>query len=548
MIDTRDAERASRTFSRWYVAPELQMWLDKGGTPDSWLGGRTPLISYARVSADRLDGDSTGLTRQHRNNTRNAERLGCAVVLYYEDNNLTAAKAAVTRPAFHWMCQDIAHGCERESGIPVRGCVSVERERVYRLPRDFVRFQDALMMAGDGVFIEGSSVLDLACDDGLGLGLAEVDRVRTRTARSRADRAEEGRVFAGPRRFGWLGAARNPFRCGNKHRNDDEWPHLVAMIKARAAGMSWRGIAADLNRRGVGTARGGRWSEQGVKALVANPAWWGGRVLDGVLVTDPTTGEPVIGEWHHVDEELEGIGFETWKTIMTGVNAARLHRGMRREGVCPGPTDAMKVRAYLFSGVLRCGRLNDLGEVCHSKLSGNRATGRNAKYGDYYRCGDVNCRGIGRGVESVDRYLEGLVLDYLDEYFSGTTQDTTAWRGEEKLTALCVQRRAIEESVAAGKSAWGDVRDLLARLTRNIEDLGAERQEHLDAEAKRNLLRGWRREKWGSMALERRREVISCALTSVLVLPVPAGVSDKAPFDPSLLRPVWRRAAVHSTL
>ncbi|MFG2329781.1 recombinase family protein [Streptomyces sp. NPDC048604] len=389
-------------------------------------------------------------------------------------------------------------------------------------------------------------MLDLAHDDGLALAVAEVGRARSRAARSRADRAEEGRVYGGPRRFGWLGASRDPYRLGNKHRNEEEWPHLLAMIKARSAGTSWRGIAGDLNRRGVGTARGGRWSEQGVKALVTNPAWWGGRVLNGVLVADPESGEPVIGEWDCVDEELEGIGVETWKTIMTGVNAARLHRGMEREGNARRPADAAQTRMYLFSGVLRCGRLNDFGEVCRSKLSGNKATGRNAKYGDYYRCGDANCKGIGRRVEPVDRYLEGLTLAHLDEYFADTTAETVAWRGEEKLNVLRAQRQEIEESVAAGETAWGDVRDLLARLNRNVEGM-VERREHLLAEAKRNLLRGWSREKWEGMGLDERREVISRVLARVLVLPVPTGVSDKAPFDPTLLRPVWSREAAAPT-
>ncbi|MGW2200457.1 recombinase family protein [Streptomyces sp. NPDC001774] len=473
------------------MAPELQAWLDGGGTAEGWLRGRVPLISYARISADRLSGDAVGVTRQHRNNTRSAEGLGCAVVMHYEDNNLTAAKESVARPAFRRMCQDITHGCERESGIPVRGCVSVERERVYRLPRDFVVFQDALVMVGDGVFIEGATVVDLTQDDGPTLSTAELDRVRTRTARSRADRAEEGRVYAGPRRFGWLGASQTPYRIGNKHRNDEEWPHLLAMITARAAGRSWRGIAGDLNRQGVGTARGGRWSEQGVKGLVANPAWWGGRILDGVLVTDIATGEPVIGEWDHADETQDGVGYETWKGIMGGVRAARLHRGMNRGEGVPRSAVASAGRTYLFSGVLRCGRLNDLGEVCRSKLCGNKATGRNAKYGDYYRCGDPNCKGIGRRVQPVDEFLEGLLLGHLDEHFAGTTAEPVAWRGEEKLTGLRATRHGIEEAVATGEAAWGDVRDLLVRLNRNIEGLEAERQEHIEAQATEHLLRGW---------------------------------------------------------
>lgn len=457
MLDTRDPERPSRTFSRCFVAPALQAWLDGGGTVEGWLHGRTPLISYARISADRLDGDSVGVTRQHRGNTRSAAALGCAVVLHYEDNNLTA------------------------------------------------------------------------------------DRVRARTARSRADRAEEGGVYAGPRRFGWLGASTDPHRIGNKHRNDEEWPHLLSMIKARAAGGSWRGIAADLNRRGVRTAREGRWSEQGVRGLVTHPAWWGGRVLDGALVRDPATGEPVIGRWDHADEARDGVGCATWIGIMNEVRAGRARRGLALGRAAAPEAIARAPRVYLFSGVLRCGRLNDLGQICRSRLCGNRATGRNAKYGDYYRCGDPNCRGVGRRVAPVDAFLEGLVIGHLEEHATDGAPHTAAWRGEEKPAELRAARGGIESSLVSGEVAWDDVRDLLMRLGRHIESLESERREHAEEQAEEKLLRAWSPEKWARTTVHEKRAVITRILASVLVLPVPEGVSDKAPFDPALLIPEWRR-------
>ncbi|UKY52047.1 recombinase family protein [Streptomyces inhibens] len=548
MIDTRNPARSTKTFSRTYIAPTLQAWLDEGGTVEGWLNGRAPLISYARISADRLNGDAIGVGRQHKNNSRNAELHGCAVVLHYEDNNVTAAKREVVRPAFLQMCRDITHGQEEETGIPVRGCVAVEQERVYRLPRDFIAFQDALVMVGDGIFIEGKSCMDLVNDHGTtiaglvtsGTGDAEVKKMRKRTVRNAADRAEEGKVYGGPRRFGWLGASRDPFRLGNKYKDKAEWDYLILMIRARYAGRSWRGITGDMNKTGVTTARGGRWTEQAVKGLVTNPAWWGGRILDGELVTDSNTGEPVIGEWDHAKKE-DGVTYEMWQSIMTGVNANRLHRGMQRGEAETQPTGEFRTRAYLFSGVLRCGRINDLGETCYAKLTGNKATGKNAKYGDYYRCGDANCRGIGRRVVPVDEFLEGLTLAYLDKHFSGTKVKTIPWRGKEKLAGLRKQRRDIKESVACGEADWSDVHDLLTRLSRNIKTLEQEEKDHLKAEAKRNLLRGWNRRKWGGMELEEKREIIAHILTSVVVLPIPEGVSDKAPFDPTLLKVLWRK-------
>lgn len=495
------------------------------------------------VGAARLNGDAIGIGRQHKNNSKNAEAHGCAVVLHYEDNNLTAAKREVLRPAFRQMCADITHGREYESGIPVRGCVAVEKERVYRLPRDFVAFQDALVMVGRGVFIEDGTLLDLVDDDRTlvsGTDEAEIGKLRKRTARNAADRAEEGKAYGAPRRFGWLGASKDPYRVGNKHRDEEEWPHLAHMVKLRYAGRSWRSITGEMNRRRVTTARGGAWTEQGVKLLVANPAWWGGRVLNGEILMNAETGEPVIGEWDHARESDE-CTYEMWKSIMAGVQSNRLHRGMKKSESGQQPAEAMRTRGYLFSGYLRCGRLNDFNEICYSKLSGNKATGKNAKYGDCYRCGDPNCKGVGRRVAPVDSYLEGLALAYLGKRFAGTTPQVTPWHGKAKLASLRKQRKDIKDSVTTGEADWGDVHDVLTRLARTIEVLEQEERDHLKSESRRNLLRGWSREKWGGLDLLERREVIGEIFTSIVVMPVPQGVSDKAPFDPTLLKVVWRK-------
>ncbi|MET9384709.1 hypothetical protein ABZY09_27480 [Streptomyces sp. NPDC002928] len=556
MIDTRNPARPSKAFSRSYVAPELQAHLDQGGTVEEWLGERTPIASMARISADRLKGDAIGVGRQHKNNARNAALHNCAVVVCYEDNNITAAKREIVRPAFLQMVKDITHGFEEETGIPLKGCIAVERERVYRLPRDFVALQDALVMNGAGTFIEDETPLNLVDDDGMviaglvtsGTGEAEVCKIGKRVTRNAKDRAEEGGVPGGPRRFGWLGAAKREGRLGNEERNPAEWPYLIQMIKKRSEGRSWRHITGWINRETdkdgnpILTARGGKWSEQGVKGVVTNPAWWGGRILDGEVIKDLDTGDPKLGKWEYADPEVDQVSYETWRLIMSGVSASRLHRGMMKPPTVEASGgETLRVGKYLFSGILRCGRINDLDEVCYSKLSGNKATGKNAKYGDYYRCGDANCKGVGRRVAPVDKFLQELVLSYLDKHFAGTEPRTIPWRGNEKLAGLIVQRKKIKESVTNGEVDWGDVHDMLTRLERNIKTLQEEEQEYLRAEAKKNLLRGWSREKWGQMELDERKEVISQVLVSVVVLPVPKGRGDKAPFDPDLLRVSWRK-------
>ncbi|KUO20565.1 serine integrase family protein [Streptomyces dysideae] len=556
MIDTRNPARPSKTFSRSYVAPELQAHLDQGGTFEEWLAGRTPIASMARISADRLSGDAIGVARQHKNNARNAALHNCTVVVCYEDNNLTAAKREVVRPAFLQMIKDLTHGHEEETGIPVKGCIAVERERVYRLPEDFIALQDALSMNGSGIFIEGRALLSpvegdapiIAGPGWPGSVESEVGTIRKRTRRSAKDRAEEGGVPGSPRRFGWLGAEKRHGRLNNEQQNAAEWPYLVQMVKMRAEGRSWgsvtRWIATQKDGEGnpIRTVRGGRWSDQGVKAIITNPAWWGGRILNGDLVRDAGTGEPKLGEWEHADPATDGVGYETWKLIMSGVQSTALHRGMKQAPAAKAAgREVFRTGKYKFSGTLRCGRINEAGEICHSRLVGNAASGRNAKYGDYYRCNDPNCKGVGRQVASVDAYLEELVLSYLDEHYADTEPSTTPWRGMEKLAGLRVQHKKIQDSVADGEVDWDDVHDMLTRLNRNIRTLEAEEQEHLAAEAKRNLLRGWRRESWEGKDLAEKKEVISHVLAAVIVLPIPEGGSDKAPFDPTLLKVNWRQ-------
>lgn len=551
MMDTRNPSRPSKTFSRCYVAPALQAHLGQGGSVEEWLAGRTPLASYARISADNLDGEAIAIGRQHKHNTDNAGTRNCAVVVHYEDNNLTAAKREVKRPAFIQMLKDISRGREGDTGIPLRGCIAVEKKRVYRLPRDFVALQDSLVEVGNGIFIEGKKQLDFVNDDGdiigglvtSGTGESEVRDIRERTTRNAVDRALEGKVFGSARRFGWLGASKDPYRLSNEKINEKEWPHLIEMIKKRAKGKSWYSIAEEANALGLRSVRGSHFTPETVRYLVANPAWWGGRILNGTLILDPRTDEPVIGAWEHATVEKEGVGYETWLTIMASVQSKNMHRGMKKTSSQDKSKEPIRTRSYLWSGYTKCGRLNKLDEPCFSGLVGNKSSGKNEKYGDIYRCDDVNCKGIGRRSEPVDEYLTGLLLAYMDKYFSGTEEKIVPWSRAADLSKAVKQRRDIKQSIADGTTEWSDIHDLLKQLNQRIRELESERDEHLKAEARRNLLRGWSHEKWHAMDLAQKRQLIGEVIAAVIVMPLPEGRDKKAPFDPTLLRVSWKKPA-----
>ncbi|MEW2350352.1 recombinase family protein [Streptomyces sp. NPDC006684] len=547
MLDTRNPSRPNaRTFSRSYIAPELAAHLAEGGAVGEWLAGRTPIASYARISSDRLEGDAIGIGRQHNNNKDNAAPLKCAIVLHYEDNNITAAKREITRPAFVQMCKDLSLGFEGETKIPIQGVIAVERERVYRLPRDFVAFQDALIMNRAGVFIDDRNFLDLVNDDGniisglvtAGTGEAEVKKTRKRVIRNTKDLAKEGAVYAGPRRFGWLGPDNKTGRRGNEKIDVSEWPYLVSLIKQAYANKGWRTMTSYMSLSPMKTVRGNDvWNDATIKFMVTSPAWWGGRILDGKIVTDKK-GDPVIGDWEHATMERDGIGYETWLAIMERINSKRHSRGMAQDA----PTrEVMRTGKYVWSGFLRCGRINKIGHICYSKITATPSSGRNRKYGPAYLCRSPACKGVGRKLAAVELYLDSLVLAYLDKHFSDTEPSTVPWSSEKELENLREQLSSVEASISSGEIAWTDAHNVLTQLQSGIRKLEGERAAHLEAEAKRNLVRGWKRERWDMMDVSQKRAVIGQVISAVVVMPIPEGTSKKAPFNPDLLKVAWRK-------
>ena len=113
-------------WSKSYLNPSLATALAAGRTFEQWLGGRTPAVSYARISADQSTRSAvlakgraagTGVRHQHEENTETAASHGMAIVKFYEDNGLTAAHPDITRPAFTEMIRAM-HSGGRRRGTP----------------------------------------------------------------------------------------------------------------------------------------------------------------------------------------------------------------------------------------------------------------------------------------------------------------------------------------------------------------------------------------------------------------------------------------------
>lgn len=79
-------------WSRSFLNPSLVSALEAGRGYEEWLGGRTPGVDYARISADQSTRSAvlakgreagTGIRHQHEENIETAAAFGVAIVKFY---------------------------------------------------------------------------------------------------------------------------------------------------------------------------------------------------------------------------------------------------------------------------------------------------------------------------------------------------------------------------------------------------------------------------------------------------------------------------------
>jgi site-specific DNA recombinase len=119
--------------------------------------------AYERISDDKEE-EARGVARQAADNEAQAKLRGWKVAEHYQDNDFSAFKENVTRPAFERLLADL------ESGV-LDGVVVYNQDRFVRQPSDLewaIRVYDRAKAAGRQlVFATVSGDLDLGSDDGI---------------------------------------------------------------------------------------------------------------------------------------------------------------------------------------------------------------------------------------------------------------------------------------------------------------------------------------------------------------------------------------------
>ncbi|MEU9705629.1 recombinase family protein [Streptomyces sp. NPDC047981] len=537
----------AKASSKWQLHPDLQRALADGRTFEQWLGERRPCCSYARITQDRRD--EIGVARQHRNCDEFAASNDCAIVYRYTDNHITAADPDMERPAFLRLVRDL-RARQVEEGYPILGLFVVEEERVVRLPEDYVRLHRALTVDKRGLYAvtDTKTILDVHSDAeamrGLltsAMGEREVVKIKRRVKRNVRDQALEGKP-TGPRRFGWLGGDAEGGRRVNEKLDPQEFPVLRKALDMGLAGKNWSTIVEYLDASGFLTVRGNRWSTTPVQYMLTNPALCGYRVINGELVRDPNTGEPVSGEWETACTP------EEWQKMLSRCNAwfnlegdtagTRYREKLKREGKKDYRGLAEATRRFLLTNVARCGYVDAEGNRCLAKMKGNPPTGTNKQ--DRYRCGDPHCYKVSRRADYVDKAVERLVIPVLEDRFTSLAPDERSWYGEATLQALSVQRQEYTQLHKDGRLSLAEYLDFRDENERQISESQRDRDAFYAEQAAKNFLAGFTREKWNDFDMRQKRQAVATVLQAVIIHPIPEGRSRSAPFDPDLLEPVLR--------
>lgn len=538
-----------RVGSEWWIAPDLQAALDAGKTFEEWLDGRIPVESHARESADNAK-DEHGVEDQHKRNKRHAKKNNLAIVKFGTDNDITAAKANEARDAFELLLIELRSRHTVE-GYPVRGVMVRERERLYRTATDAERAYDALTSERDGILYESGNngrFVDLYSDgieydwySQLAGAKREIRKDRERAIDAHEARALRGKSEGGPRRFGWKAGNKKKGRRANNKKKPDEWPILKQMIEDATAGKAWNTIAEQLNADGVLTTLGNKWRGTGVRDLVSNPAMCGYRIRHEDLVRDEK-GNPVVGKWHHPATPAQ------WEAIVKRIHQQRAQKGLSVENVDHSPgSPSTRTRKYLFSTFLRCGRT-----VAHRGICNNKLNGKPYSYGapgDFlYGCtprGRGECGGLGRNGPKVDEYLTELVLQRHDEMLNDRPIPVEKWDKEAELAQW--ENKCARLTKEWLTTPYGD-----SKYYRNLPIIEAKLKELRQERAKFNKRQAEKvaaysessvRARWKTMDLAQKRAAIGQVLVAVIVYPIPKGVSKSAPFNPDLLKPIWRTPA-----
>ncbi|MEB0287196.1 recombinase family protein [Cryobacterium sp. 10S3] len=274
--------------------------------------------AYNRISLD-VQGEALGVARQQQDNAEQASRRHWQIVESYTDNNLSAYKRAVVRPAFEKLLTDL------ESGF-LDGFVAYDIDRLWRQPSDLERVIRIYEDKPSLVFATVQGDIDLSTSQGrtmarIMVALANKSSADTsrRVKRKIIEQAEAGEPHWSRRPYGYT---------LEKTLDPIEAPVVKEMGEWFVQGFSYREIAWRLNETGIMTRAGSPWYVGTIRQFIKAERFAAIRIHDGKMYD---------GTWPAIFTK------EEWAEIQLEVM-------MRKDKYSGRPVS----KKYMLTGILMC--------------------------------------------------------------------------------------------------------------------------------------------------------------------------------------------------
>lgn len=271
---------------------------------------------YLRISEDK-NGREEGVGVQERLGRKYANQVWPGLpVRVYSDNNKSAAKSDVDRPAFDQLCKDISAG-------QVGHLWTVEQSRLARTEIGWFEFAALADAAGlelahtkrDGIVSMSSEVAGIKAV----LNANEIKKLRQRVKDRLHDNALRGQPKGG-KHYGYE-AARLSDGTPTLAIVEDQAEVIREVARRVLDGETQLSIVTDLDKRGIRGAKGGTIGR--LSTFMTSPT------LAGIVEVD---GQEVTGNWTPI------LSVETWRAVRDKIKVQP--RGANRK--------------YLLSSILRC--------------------------------------------------------------------------------------------------------------------------------------------------------------------------------------------------
>jgi site-specific DNA recombinase len=468
---------------------------------------------YRRISDDR-EGRELGVTRQDEDLNTLATRNDLTIVADYCDNDVSAStRSRKIRPEYKRLLADAKAGA-------FDVVLAYTSGRLTRRPREHEDLIELAEEYGTRFVYVASPSFDLNTSAGRRIAriLAANDAGEAEDIGERVQRQKEQASAAGR----WKGNKR-PF--GYERDGVTVRPAEADVLRDIAnqilVGASLRGIARDLNDRGITTSTGAGWDTRTVRQMLLRPRNAGlvehrGKILAGVTA-----------EWPALLDEA------TWRAM-----CAVLEDPTRLSRTEPIPDG----RVHLLSKLARCGVCRAPVEVKYDRKPGMVEALR------VYKCPTHH---VSRRLDLVDATVEAHMVRRLQR---ADAVDLIGEEAAEQSAALHTQAAVLRERLdaLAEQFADGDIDEpQLARGTRRLRTRMSELAAAIAETSRRSVLAGlagaddvevrWR----ADLPLDRKRRIIA-SMAEVLILPTrrgrPPGWRKGAGsyFDPETIQVIWR--------